>query len=259
MRPDKRSMGEFAGVRRIISTLRGPDGCPWDRVQTHDSLRPYLLEEASEALEAIESGDQAKMSEELGDLLFQVLIHVQLAEEAGAFTMRDVLRGLSEKLVNRHPHVFGDAVAETPDAVIEQWDDLKARERGGQPALAGIPEALPALARSQAIHRRVVNAGFAWENVEQVWDKLGEEIGELRGASTTKERADELGDMLFVVASLAGWMKIDAEDALRSACGRFGRRFERVESLAVERGVDLGADDLAAKLALWDEAKSLSE
>ncbi|MGH2405727.1 MAG: nucleoside triphosphate pyrophosphohydrolase, partial [bacterium] len=243
MRPDKRAMGEFAGVRRIIATLRGPDGCPWDRVQTHDTLRPYLLEEAWEALEAIESGEQAKMREELGDLLFQVLIHVQLAEEAGAFTMRDVLRGLSEKLVNRHPHVFGDAVAETPDAVIEQWDDLKRREQSGRSALAGIPEALPALARSQAIQRRAVNAGFAWENVEQVWDKLAEEIGELRGASTTKERQSELGDVLFVIASLAGWMKIDAEDALRSTCGRFRERFERVESLAAERRVDLGADD----------------
>ena len=259
MRPDKRSMGEFAGLRRLIATLRGPDGCPWDRVQTHDTLRPYLLEEASEVLEAIESDDPAKLSEELGDLLFQVLIHVQLAEEVGAFTMRDVLRGLSEKLVNRHPHVFGDAIAETPDAVIEQWDDLKSRERGGRSALAGIPEALPALARSQAIQRRAVNAGFTWENVEQVWDKLAEEIGELRSASTTRERADELGDVLFVIASLAGWMKIDAEDALRSTCSRFRGRFERLEGLAAERGVDLDVDDLAAKLALWDEAKSLSE
>ena len=250
-------MGEFAGTRRIIAALRGPGGCPWDRVQTHDTLRPYLLEEASEALEAIESGDAAKMSEELGDLLFQVLIHVQLAEEAGAFTMRDVLRGLSEKLVNRHPHVFGDAVAETPDAVIEQWDSLKARERGSrQSALDGIPQALPALAKSQAIQRRAVKAGFAWENVEQVWDKLAEEIGELRSASTTEEREEELGDVLFVIASLAGWMKIDAEDALRSTCGRFRLRFERVEGLAAERGVDLGTDDLAAKLALWEEAKS---
>lgn len=258
MRPDKRSMGEFAGVRRIIATLRGPEGCPWDRVQTHATLRPYLLEEASETLEAIDSGDPAKLSEELGDLLFQVLIHVQLAEEAGAFKMTDVLRGLSEKLVNRHPHVFGDAIAETPDAVIEQWDDLKSRERGGQSVLAGVPETLPALARSQAIQRRVVNAGFAWESVEQVWDKLAEEIGELRGAATMKEREDELGDVLFVMASLAGWMKIDAEDALRSTCTRFRGRFERVESLAAERGVDLGGDDLAAKLALWEEAKSLS-
>jgi tetrapyrrole methylase family protein / MazG family protein len=258
MRPDKRSMGEFAGLRKIIAVLRGPDGCPWDRVQTHQTLRPYLLEEASETLEALASGDPDKVSEELGDLLFQVLIHVQLAEEAGAFTMRDVVRGLSQKLVKRHPHVFGDAVAETPDAVIEQWDDLKRRERGGVSALAGIPNALPALARSQAVQRRAVRAGFAWENVEQAWDKLHEELEELRGASTSEERETELGDVLFVVASLAGWLKIDAEDALRSTCDRFRGRFERVESLAAERGVDLATDDLDAKLTLWDEAKSMS-
>ena len=180
MRPDKRSMGEFGGLRRIIATLRGPDGCPWDRVQTHDTLRPYLIEEASEVLEAIESADPAAMSEELGDLLFQVLIHVQLAEEAGAFTMRDVLRTLSNKLVSRHPHVFGDAIAETPDAVIEQWDDLKAAERGDQSALAGIPSALPALARSQAIQRRAVNAGFAWDECRA---GVGQAGGGDRGAT----------------------------------------------------------------------------
>jgi tetrapyrrole methylase family protein/MazG family protein len=251
-------MGEFAGVRRIVATLRGPAGCPWDRVQTHETLRPYLLEEAAESLEAIASEDPARMTEELGDLLFQILIHVQLAEEAGAFTMKDVLRGLSEKLVNRHPHVFGDAVAKTPDAVVEQWDDLKRQERSGRSALAGIPGALPALAKSQALQRRAVNVGFAWENAGQAWDKLDEEIAELRGASTPHEREAELGDVLFALGGLAGWLKIDAEDALRSTCGRFRERFERVEDLAVERGIDLSTEDLAAKLALWDEAKSLS-
>ena len=259
MRPDKRSMGEFAGVRKIIATLRGPDGCPWDRVQTHDTLRPYLLEESSEVLEAIESGDPAKLSEELGDLLFQVLIHIQLAEEAGAFTMRDVLRGLSEKLVNRHPHVFGDAVAETPDAVIEQWDDLKARERGNRAAMEGVPRTLPAVAYAQALQRRAARAGFAFETVDRAWEAVEEELEELRRAETAQERREELGDAIFALANFGRELEIDAEEALRSTCRGFIRRFEQMEEIVQARGLDLKEAPIDEKLALWEEAKSLSE
>jgi tetrapyrrole methylase family protein / MazG family protein len=259
MRPDKRSMGEFAGLRRLIAILRGPDGCPWDRVQTHDTLRPYLLEETSETLEAIDSGDPAKMSEELGDLLFQVLIHVQLAEEAGAFTMRDVLRELSEKLVNRHPHVFGDAVAKTPDAVVEQWDDLKARERGGRPAMEGIPRALPAVAYAQAIQRRAARAGFAFATIDQAWEAVDEELQELRRAGTTQERRDELGDAIFALTNLGRELDIDAEEALRSTCRGFIRLFEQMEQIVQARGLDLKQAPLDEKLALWEEAKTLSK
>lgn len=259
IRPDKRSLGEFVGVRRIIATLRGPDGCPWDRVQTHETLRPYLLEEASEALEALEDGNPAKLREELGDLLFQVLIHVQLAEEAGAFTMRDVIRGLSEKLVSRHPHVFGEAVAETPDAVIEQWDDLKARERGGSSALVGIPRSLPAIAYAQAIQRRAARAGFAFDNVDGAWEAAEEELEELHRAETAQNRREELGDALFALANVGRELEIDAEEALRSTCRGFIRLFERMEAMAEERGVDLKQTPLDEKLALWEEAKSAGE
>jgi tetrapyrrole methylase family protein / MazG family protein len=251
-------MGEFVGVRKIIATLRGPDGCPWDRVQTHETLRPYLLEEASEALEALDDGDPAKLREELGDLLFQVLIHVQLAEEAGQFTMRDVILGLSEKLVNRHPHVFADAVAQTPDAVVEQWDDLKARERGDRSALAGVPRSLPAIAYAQAIQRRAARAGFAFDNVDGAWEAAEEELDELRRAETVQETREELGDALFALANVGRELDIDAEEALRSTCRGFIRLFERMEELIEERGLDLKQAPLDEKLALWEEAKSAS-
>src|SRR6266542_923443 len=188
----KRRPATFAGLRRIIATLRGPQGCPWDKVQTHQSLAPYLLEETHETLEALESADPEKLCEELGDLLFEVLIQAQLAEEAGEFTMRDVIDGVSDKLIRRHPHIFGDAVADTPDAVIEQWDDLKARERAGESALTGIPLSLPALVQAQAIQRRAVRAGFAFESLDQVWQALKEELEELREAQTPEEKRQEL-------------------------------------------------------------------
>src|SRR6266540_7357927 len=199
MIPDKRSLSSFAGLRRIIARLRGPDGCPWDRVQTHESLAPYLLEEAHETLDALDSKEMAKLCEELGDLLFQVLIHVQLAEEAGAFAMRDVIRGIGDKLVRRHPHVFGDAVAETPEAVIEQWDELKEGERPGKSALAGIPPSLPALGQAQALQRRAARSGFAFESPDQVWQALEEELDELREAQTPEDKRHELGDAVFAL------------------------------------------------------------
>jgi tetrapyrrole methylase family protein/MazG family protein len=256
MKPNKRLMGEFAGVRKIIASLRGPAGCPWDRVQTHETLRPYLLEEASEVFEALDDGDPAKLREELGDLLFQVLIHVQLAEEAGEFTMRDVVRGLSEKLVNRHPHVFGEAVAETPEAVVEQWDDLKARERGGQAAMEGIPQSLPAIAYAQAIQRRAARAGFAFDNVEGAWEAAEEELEELRDAENAQERRKELGDALFALANVGRELDIDAEEALRSTCREFIRLFGRMEHLVKARRLDLKEVPLEEKLALWEDAKS---
>src|SRR5881396_1074235 len=205
MTRDRRRPATFAGLRRIIATLRGPDGCPWDKVQTHQSLAPYLLEETHETLEALESADPEK--------LFEVLIQAQLAEEAGEFTMRDVIDGISDKLIRRHPHVFGDAVADTPDAVIEQWDDLKARERAGESALTGIPLSLPALVQAQAIQRRAVRAGFAFESLDEVWQALGEELEELREAQTPQQKQQELGDAIFALVNLARELDLDAEEA----------------------------------------------
>jgi tetrapyrrole methylase family protein/MazG family protein len=248
-------MGTFNGLRKIVASLRGPDGCPWDRVQTHRSLRPFLLEEASEALEALDEGDPARLCEELGDLLLEVLLHVQIAEETGEFALSDVVHGISDKLVRRHPHVFGDATAETPEAVVEQWEELKREERRGQSALQGIPGTLPALAQAQAIQRRAVRAGFAWEETEQAWDALAEELEELRRAETPEERRQEAGDALFALAALAQRLDVDAEEALRSTCRGFGRRFRRLEAASRERGQSLTEMTLAEKLALWQELK----
>jgi len=255
MVPEKRILRTFAGLRRVVATLRGPNGCPWDRAQTHESLRPYLLEEASEALDALHEGDTDKLQEELGDLLLEVLLHIQIAEEQGEFSLSDVILGISDKLVRRHPHVFSNAVAETPEEVVEQWDELKRLERDGQSALTGIPDTLPALASAQALQRRAERAGFAFESLEQVWDALHEELGELRAAETEDEKRAEAGDALFALANLVRWLGADAEDALRSTSRGFTASFQRLEGLSKEKGLDLTAAGLADKLALWDEAK----
>lgn len=255
MKPGNREMRTFQGLRRLVATLRGPEGCPWDRVQTHRSLRPFLLEEASEALEALDDEDPKRLCEELGDLLLQVVLHTQIAEESGEFSMGDVIAGIAEKLVRRHPHVFGDAVAETPEAVAEQWDDLKRREREGLSALDGIPPTLPSLAYAQAIQRRAEKAGFGFQSIHQVWDALQEEIEELRAAKTPEEQRDEVGDLLFAATNLARWLGADAEDSLRSTCHGFASIFRNMEGLAAQQGVDLQSASMEAKLALWEEAK----
>ena len=237
MKPTKRTLSTFAGLRRVVATLRGPEGCPWDRVQTHESLRPYLLEEASETLAALDDSDPEALKEELGDLLLEVLLHVQIAEESGDFTLSDVVYGISDKLVRRHPHVFADAVADTPEAVVEQWDEIKSRERGDRSALAGIPETLPALARAQALQRRAERVGFAFESVDQVWAALDEELEELRNAETADEKRDEGGDALFALVNLVRWLDADAEDALRATASSFTKIFQRMERLALDRAL----------------------
>jgi tetrapyrrole methylase family protein/MazG family protein len=256
MTPSPRELRTFAGLRRIVATLRGPEGCPWDRVQTHKTLRPYLIEEAHETLAALDEGDSERLCEELGDLLLEVLLHVQIAEESGAFRLSDVVHSISDKLVRRHPHVFSDAVAETPEAVVEQWDELKRLERGDQSALAGIPPGLPALAYAQAVQRRASKAGFAYESAEQAWEALEEELEEFRAAATSEERADELGDAIFALANVARWHDVDAEDALRDTCHGFTGLFHRMEEIVRERGIDLLAAPTPEKLALWEEAKA---
>jgi MazG family protein len=255
MKLTERGLRSFPGLRRIIASLRGEDGCPWDRVQTPETLRPYLLEETAETLEALDKGDKTLLCEELGDLLFEVLLQVQIAEERGDFALGDVLHSISDKLVRRHPHVFGDAVAETPEAVIEQWDKLKSAERGDVSALDGITFTLPALAYAQAHQRRASAAGFAFDNLEQVWNALDEELGELRNATTREERQQEVGDTLFALANLARWYEVDGEDALRNTCRSFADRFRRMEQAIADRGIDLVSASLEDKLALWEEAK----
>jgi len=252
--PTDRSLRTLAGLCRIVALLRGPDGCPWDRIQTHESLRPYLLEETAEVLEALDRDDPAKLREELADLLFEIVLHAQLASERGDFTMPDVIYDVSSKLVRRHPHVFGDSSASTPEAVIEQWDELKKQERGPQSAIAGIPPTLPALAQAQALQRRAGKAGFEWEAPAEYWGALSEELAELKDASED-ERAAEAGDALFALTNVVRSVGVDAEDALRQASHRFTKRFIGVERIAAERGIDLESSNLQVRLDLWEQAK----
>ncbi len=246
----------FDGLEYVVRRLNGPDGCPWDREQTHATLRPYLLEEAYEALEAIDRGDTAALEEELGDLLLQVLMHAAVAEREGTFTFGDVVERIARKLVRRHPHVFGSAVAETAEEVYRNWEALKQQEKPRASVLDGVPRTLPALAASQSIQGRARRVGFDWPDIEGPLEKLAEEVGELARAGAGPEREAEFGDVLFTLVNIADRLGIDAEQALRGANEKFRRRFGEVERLARERGFELRALDLAALDRLWEAAKS---
>jgi tetrapyrrole methylase family protein/MazG family protein len=247
----------YEELRRVVARLRAPDGCPWDREQTHASLRPYVIEEAFEVLAALDSNDTLRLPEELGDLLFQVVLHAQLAEEAGEFSMVDVLQGLGAKLVRRHPHVFGDVRLETSQQVLDQWDELKRGERDDdESALANVPAALPALAYAGTLLRRAAAAGFAWPEREDVLNKLAEELRELSAAPSKEEASAELGDLLLNVVNYARYLGLDAEEALREAGHKFRGRFNAVETAARERGLDLKQQSRETLMALWRDAKS---
>lgn len=256
---------EFDRLVRTMWRLRQPDGCPWDREQTHRSITKNMVEEAYEAVEAIETDDTAHLVEELGDVLEQVVLHAQIAADDGAFTIDDVVRGLNEKLVRRHPHVFGEhAAASDGGEVVDIWDDVKAAERAAagederpQGLLDSVPRSLPALMQCQKISKRAAKAGFEWRSVEGVWDKVAEERAEFeREAPGSPERATEFGDLLFSLVNVARWEGIDAEEALAGANRKFRRRWSRVEELARERG--LKADSLGDDLLneLWERAKA---
>ena len=242
----------------ILAKLRGPEGCPWDREQTHASLRENLLEECYEVLEALDEGDSTHLCEELGDLLMQVLFHARIAAEAGDFELADVIRGISTKLVNRHPHVFGSVEVSGATEVLHNWESLKRKERGADASmLSRVPRQLPALNYSQAIQSRVVRVGFDWENIDGVIDKLAEEVAELKQASNQAEKAWEFGDLLFTLVNVARRLGIDSETALREANQRFYRRFARMESVCRERGINLGDLSFAEQNTLWEEAKKV--
>jgi tetrapyrrole methylase family protein / MazG family protein len=248
------------GMAAISARLRAPDGCPWDRRQTHLTLRPYLLEEAYETVDAIEHGTPADLADELGDLLLQVILHAQFAAEDSEFDLTDVYRSIAGKIVRRHPHVFGDVVADTAEEVVRNWETIKADERAdagkeADDAFGGVARALPALPGSREIQERASALGWDWEAIEGVWEKVGEELTELRAASTDEERLHELGDVLFALVNLSRWMRVDPEEALRTANHRWLARYRRVEALATERGVELASLTLAEKDVLWDEVK----
>jgi len=247
----------------ISARLRRPDGCPWDREQTHASLRNHLLEEAYEVYDALERGATKGLAEELGDLWLQIVLHAQLAAEAGVFDLTDVQSAIATKIVRRHPHVFGDADVRTASDVNRQWERIKADERaavdgdgGPHGALDGISRSLPALAASQEMQERAANIGYDWPSIDGVLDKVTEELAELGGAASEDERAEEFGDLLMVLVNVARKQGVEAEAALRRANEKFRSRFAIVERLAAERAVTLRDLSFEALDELWDAAKA---
>jgi tetrapyrrole methylase family protein/MazG family protein len=253
-------LGEFQTLLDILERLRSPGGCPWDREQTHGSLKRNLLEECYEVLEAIDQGDSGALAEELGDILVQVAFHVQMAREAGEFAAADVLTSANEKLVRRHPHVFGGATISDAREVERNWERLKEAERGEQPGksvVEGIPKELPALSYAQLMQDRVARVGFEWEDLSGVLDKIAEEVEELRRAVTQEEKTQEVGDLFLVMVNLCRWLNIQAEDALRQANRRFQDRYVHMEELAAGRGLNFAQLPLEQKESLWQEVKRL--
>lgn len=246
---------DFSTLVDIIARLRGPQGCPWDKKQTHLSLKSNLLEECYEVIEAIDEGDSEKLKGELGDLLMLILSHAQIASESDDFDIRNVLQGIITKLINRHPHVFGDAMAKDSREVILNWEELKKKERGGTPLLFSLPKGMPALAYSQAMQRRVARVGFDWKAMDDVIDKLSEEVNELRQAADQQEKVREFGDLLFSLTNVARWMDIEPENALRAANERFYARFCYMEEICQLRGISLAQLTPEEQDELWEEAK----
>ena len=252
-------ISQFQTLVDLVARLRAPGGCPWDREQTHESLKRNLLEEAHEALEAIDSGDSSVLTEELGDLLVQIAFHADIAREAGQFEMGDVVERINRKLIRRHPHVFADETVSDAREVERNWDRIKAEERAAagtrKSPVDGIPASLPALAASQLMQDRVARAGFEWDDVSGVLDKLAEEIEEFRHAGTKAEKVHELGDIFFALVNLSRWVDAHAEDVLRQANSRFGARYRGMEELAFGRGLNFETLSLAEKEELWQEVK----
>jgi tetrapyrrole methylase family protein / MazG family protein len=251
----------FESFAEIVAHLRAPNGCPWDREQTHESLRKHLLEESYEAISAIDSGDFTDMREEFGDLLLQVVLQSQIANEENQFNVNQVIHGIHTKIVRRHPHVFGDLKLEDVDGVLANWEKLKEKERGkkqnGKGLLDGVPLALPALSQAQEYQDRAARVGFDWPEIEGVLDKVREEIEEIKNAETDFELASEIGDLFFALVNVARWKHIDAESALRGTNMKFKKRFGHVEQGAKKQARDLSSLSLDEMESLWQEAKRI--
>jgi tetrapyrrole methylase family protein/MazG family protein len=249
-------LSQFAALVDIIARLRAPDGCPWDRKQTHASLRENLLAECYEVLEALDEGDSGKLRDELGDLLMQIVLHAQIATEAGEFELGEVISGINAKLIHRHPHIFGSKKVKDAEEVALNWEVLKGEEREADTSiLENVPQQMPALGYSQEIQRRVAHVGFDWKDVDGVIDKLAEEVKEFKQAETEEQRAKEFGDLLFTLANIARRLGIDLEAALRQANKRFYERFTYMEEVCRQRGVNFGDLSFGEQNTLWEEAK----
>jgi tetrapyrrole methylase family protein/MazG family protein len=252
--------GKFEALVQIVARLRGPGGCPWDRKQTHASIKPYLIEEAYEVLQALDDENSEKLCEELGDLLLQILLHAQIAREAGEFVMEDVIRGIATKLIRRHPHVFGESQAGNAEEVALEWENIKQDERKpGDSLLSSVPGGMPALSYSHSIQRRAAGVGFDWDEYGGILEKLVEEVGELERAVSQQHKVHEFGDILFALVNAARWQGVDLEEALRLANERFCQRFRCMEDTCRERGVSFRTLSFDELNALWDEAKQKLE
>ena len=257
--PDHAS--QLARLRAIMHRLRAPGGCPWDAEQTHESLIPNLIEETHETVDTIRRGDHDHLKEELGDLLLQVVFHSELAEEAGRFNLDDVARGISDKLVRRHPHVFAQSDAATSDAVLQQWDTIKRAEKGHeeQPYLHGVGKGLPALLRAAKLQKKASKTGFDWPDEGGVLDKIREELGELEAAIASGDDAaihDELGDLMFSVVNLARFRKTDPEVLMADANAKFEQRFASMERALHQQGIGLTDATLDQMERAWQDAKA---
>ncbi len=251
-----KNLNEFEALVEIIARLRAPDGCPWDRQQTHVSLRESFLQECYEVLQALDTGDSAQLREELGDLLLHVILQTQIATEAGEFRVGDVLADINKKLIRRHPHVFGSKKVKDADEVVHNWEALKQDEKGGDTSLlSSVPEQMPALGYSQEVQHRVAQVGFDWEDDEGVIDKLAEEVSEFKQAESQQQKAEEFGDLLFTLANIARRQDIDLESSLREANRKFFQRFSYMEEVCRQRGVNIGDLSFHEQNALWEEAK----
>ena len=259
-----KSNSSFAELVEVMARLRAPEGCPWDREQTHATLKPYLLEEAYEALEAIDAADDDELCKELGDVLLQVVFHAQIAAEEGRFSIEEVGRAIVDKLIRRHPHVFGDVDVDGSDQVLRNWEQIKKQERQEQgdqtpSLLEGIPKQLPALMRAQRIQARVSRQGFDWDHIAGPLDKVEEEFAELREAWTTgkaEEIEDEFGDLLFALVNTGRFLKTDPEQALRQSTDKFERRFRALEQAVQAKKQEIGDLSLEELDAVWDEIKA---
>ncbi|MEJ5258444.1 MAG: nucleoside triphosphate pyrophosphohydrolase [Fervidobacterium sp.] len=248
---------EFERLVEIMATLRGENGCDWDKAQTHETLKPYLIEEAYEVLNAIDLNDDEELKEELGDVLLQVVFHSQIASERGAFTIKDVIDTLNDKLIRRHPHVFGDAQGYS----YARWEEIKAKEKGEKrrTSIGDVNHALPGLSLARRVQENAAGVGFDWTKIEDVWDKVEEEIEELRKAKNQEEIEEEFGDLLFAIVNLARFMNVDPESAIRKATEKFILRFEKMEKMIENDGKKLEGMTLEEMDSYWNSVKSKEE
>lgn len=258
-----KSSDAFENLTNIVDTLMGENGCPWDKAQTRETLKPYIIEESYEVLEALDEGNPHKIMDELGDLLYQILFHAKIAAQKNEFDIKDVIESLSDKMIRRHPHIFAEGKLHTPDQVVHQWEEIKKQEKGNRDhksALDSVPPHLPGLMRAQKLQKKAAKHGFDWSRIEEVFAKLDEEIAEFKEAvlaGKNEDVAGELGDILFVLVNISRFKKIDAEEALRQTNSKFIRRFKYIEEEIAKQGKIMKDTPLEELEKYWQDAKKI--